>query len=216
MKLFSVKSIAAISALVAVTIWSVSSSDNRAEARMPSCKGMDEKISVGTSVASANLMPNILGREGSIRNDARDLLGKAVETARQSTPPPCPSCTTKFVPEVELNSVPNKVNSDSAEAGECEAQIARTRQSPYKVNDLRFKSLDEMYEWIKDFSQGGGTHGAKLYEACSGGCSPRYRFNIVPESGQYVLDATATCGYPRDRDDNKYKLTAAYSWTCAE
>ena len=70
-------------------------------------------------------------------------------------------------------------------------------------------SIDDLTNWIMDFTRGKGADGESLYEQCPGKCSPQYTWWIDPDETGLTVKARAVCGLPRDRDGNKYHLSTA-------
>ncbi len=159
---------------------------------------------VGQEAATADAFSNTIGKSGSLRREAWKLLEKARDEQMPEDAHPGAE------PLTVLKSVPAKVK-DSTDGPAC----AEPAEEPFKAGPKRFDSLDSLYGWVNDFTQGKGTEGKELYRRCSGGCSPRYTFYIEPgERDSYLLRAEAICGQPRDREDNRYIVTAQNIWQC--
>lgn len=179
------------------------------------CGSVVENRTVGRETASADVMANLVSSSGSLRKQSWKLLKQAEDASETSEPPDraCPaSCGAKR--EIVLTSVPRKFLNDYPNREKCEAKLSQTGKEPFTVHDRTFSSLEDLYDWIKAFSQGKGEDGERLYTFCSG-CSPQYTF-IVDKGGEdrYVVDARVRCGHARDRDDNRYIAESGYRWIC--
>lgn len=169
---------------------------------------------VASSLATANLFSNLFHRSSSIRAKGEEILQEAIAEAEElQIPEQCREQCDEVRRKVILESIPNRFVGDREQQQECVPAITRSQRRPFEVPYQHYASIDELYEWIMDFSQGKGEQGERLYDYCSR-CSPQYTFFIVPTESEFSVRARVRCGYPRDRDDNQYRLTAAAELAC--
>ncbi len=79
-----------------------------------------------------------------------------------------------------------------------------TTESPLRFAEKRFISLDDLNQWIMDFSRGKGPEGKDLYRLCSSNCSRRDTF-FINNNG----------GLARDRKNQRYNLSTSLRTRCA-
>jgi len=154
---------------------------------------------LAAETASVGYLSNFTNRPDSIRATSKRMLDSAIETARSE--PDVQRVIFKSIPELST-----KVGADDQM---CERYERATTKEPLEFEDKRFASVDELTNWIMDFTQGKGADGESLYEQCPGRCSPRYTWWIDPDETGLTVEARVVCGLPRDRDGNKYRLSTA-------
>ena len=132
------------------------------------------------------------------------MLGSAIETARSEA----------SAKRIIFKSIPELSTKAGADGQMCECYEKVTTKTPLEFNDKRFASVDELTDWIMDFTQGKGVDGKSLYEQCPGKCSPQYTWWIDPDKTGLMVRARVVCGPPRDRDGNKYHLTIVFAASC--
>lgn len=154
---------------------------------------------LATETASAGYLSNLTNRSDSIRATSKRMLDSAIETARSEA----------AVQRVIFKSIPELSTKVDAEDQMCERYERATKKDPIEFEDKRFASVDELTDWIMDFTQGKGADGESLYEQCPGKCSPQYTWRIDPDKTGLTVKARVVCGLPRDRDGNKYHLSTA-------
>lgn len=159
---------------------------------------------LATEVASAGFLTNLSNRAGSIRATSSRMLGSAIEIARSEV----------SAKRIIFKSIPELSTKAGADDQMCECYEKVTTKTPLEFNDKRFASVDELTDWIMDFTQGKGVDGKSLYEQCPGKCSPQYTWWIDPDKTDLMVRARVVCGPPRDRDGNKYHLTIALAASC--
>lgn len=181
------------------------------------CDAHSKTLEVESVSASASSWGNLRNNPGSVRYESSRMLKKATTAAPPQAPADftCPAgCTVQPAPQVIFQSVPAKFLSDYSEKPHCDDLKAQTSKKPLKYSDRNFPSADALSDWFGDFSQGKGTDGKDLYTRCDGACSPQYTCEIRRNSSKLLLNASVLCGPARDKDDNSYRLTLAYRWSC--
>ena len=157
-------------------------------------------LGVGELLANASSWANMRKSAGSVRAESENLLMQAEQKLKASG---CKKATILFT------SSPNKRLADSSD-GSCSILKQQTSAKPFIYSGLAFATMEEFSSWFGSFSQGKGTEGNDLYKRCPGDCSPSYKNEIkVTTSGGYQVTASAECGLPRDKDDNKFQLKAS-------
>ncbi len=154
--------------------------------------------------ATAGYLSNITNRAGSVRATSKRMLTSALEASRSTDP----------AQWVIFTSTPDL----SKKAGDDDPVCARHQQDtlndPLLFQDKHFESVDDLTDWIMEFTQGKGADGEALYRQCPGKCSPRYTWWIEPEKSGLKVQARVVCGLPRDRDGDMYELTTALAAQC--
>ena len=157
-----------------------------------------------TETASAGTWANLTNRAGSIRATSNHMLSSAIETARSD----------KSVQRIIFNPFPSCRRRTTDDDQMCARLEQATRQKPLEFDDKRFPTVDDLTDWIMDFTQGKGADGKSLYKQCPGKCSPQYTWWIYPEKTELLVKARVICGLPRDRDSNKYQLSIELAPAC--
>jgi len=159
---------------------------------------------IATETASAGSLSNLMNRAGSIRATSKSMLNSAIETARADAS--ARRIIFKSTPELSM-----KPDTDDQM---CEGFLKATTKEPLKFDDKRFASVDDLTDWIMDFTQGDGADGESLYKQCPGDCSPQYTWWIDAGKNDLMVNARVICGLPRDHDSDKYTLSIALETPC--
>lgn len=180
------------------------------------CSAVTKNISEDSTLATASLFANERNKPGSIRYESSSMLEKADKNLSEAEKPGdlCPSgCQLAEKPEIVFKSIPNKFETDYPDYDKCQKLLNETEKNPFNYNK-QFNSIGEVQDWFSDFSRGKGTDGEDLYKRCDGSCSPQYAFIITEEGSGLKLAASVVCGHERNKQDNKYRLSYSYLWTC--
>lgn len=160
-------------------------------AETPKCKANDKEI--GRVVATASTWSNLRNSEGSLKYETGRLLKAALPEDAEGS--------------VILSSTPSKFLESYSDQQYCKEKFDETRTAPITYKGRTFSDIDELQDWIGEFSQGDGKEGKDLYRKCDRSCSPRYKYRIERlKDGPYKIDAEVVCGPARDKDDNTYEL----------
>ncbi len=186
-------------------------------------------VALEKSIASASIWANAFGRDHSVGSEVKRLLHEAIEKVSKLKAPtehPCLNqCASsdQALPQIIISSVPNMTLKTAEATTECESYDKKSQEDPFRVNTVTFTDPDDLNDWVSDFSRGYGDEGEKLYKYCPGNCSPRYRYLVTvsqpavsEDTRHYHLETIATCGFPRDTDDNQYILKTSYQWKCSQ
>ena len=157
-----------------------------------------------TETASAGFLANLGNRADSIRAISNKMLSSAIEVARSDPSPQ----------RIIFKSIPELSKKTTADDQMCERQEMATRKEPLEFDNKRFATVEELTDWIMEFTQGKGTEGKSLYKQCPGKCSPQYTWWIDPDESELLVKARVVCGLPRDRDGNKYQLSIELTAMC--
>ena len=159
---------------------------------------------LATEIASAGFLSNLGNRPDSIRATSKRMLDNAIGTARSDA----------SAQRIVFKSIPELSTEADADDQMCERLEKATTKAPLEFNDKHFASVDELTDWIMDFTRGKGADGKSLYEQCPGKCSPQYTWWIVLDKTDLLVEARVVCGPPRDRDGDKYHLSIALAGSC--
>ncbi|MEQ9618560.1 MAG: hypothetical protein RIG61_05255 [Deltaproteobacteria bacterium] len=180
------------------------------------CSSATKDVSEDSTLATASFFANERNKPGSIKYESSSMLEKAEKNLSGGDKPEdlCPSgCRLAEKPDIVFKSIPNKFVTDYPDYDKCQELLNKTEKNPFSYNK-QFSSMGEVEDWFADFSRGKGTDGEDLYKRCDGSCSPQYTFIITEEGNGLKLDASVVCGHERDKDDNRYRLSYSYRWTC--
>lgn len=133
------------------------------------------------------------------------------KAAKESCEAPCES---KAVPQIIFTSVPSSFRSGYSDEKECNRLAEQTKKSPLTFGTKSFGSMNELSEWISQFSQGKGAEGEQLYKQCPGSCSPQFHYEIRTGGGVDVTPAVI-CGAARDKDENLYSIAVSVELQCS-
>jgi len=159
---------------------------------------------LSTETASAGYVANFTNRAGSIRAVSKSMLTSAIETVRSDA----------SGRQLIFKSIPQLSTKTDAEDQICYRLEQATTKEPLQFNDKRFATVDDLTDWIMDFTRGKGDDGKSLYEQCPGDCSPQYTWWIDPLESELLVQARVICGPPRDRDSDKYQLSIEFATSC--
>ena len=168
------------------------------------CDASPALTPLATAIASAGFLSNLGNRADSVRATSKRMLDEAIGAARSDA----------SAQRIVLKSIPELSKKDDADDQMCERLEKATTKAPLEFNDKHFASVDELTDWIMDFTRGKGADGKSLYEQCPGKCSPQYTWWIDPGKTGLMVDAHVICGLPRDRDGDKYHLSIALAASC--
>ena len=163
-------------------------------------------------MASSGIMYNLAEHPKSIRAIAgrqlKDALQKRGETAKQQS---CAECAdTRVVYRVG----PTVFLPRASQQAVCLTLEQQTREHPFEYPDKHFQNLNQLNDWVMQFSQGRGAEGKDLYERCSANCSPRYEFLLNPDEQGIAVSTRVACGLARDRDSEDYEVSTALRTEC--
>lgn len=177
------------------------------------CPDAGAEVPLATETGSVAFMHNLTGHPDSIREVAGRLLEDALEGpgALKACEPDCPEDKRS---EVIYRVAPTAFLATTEQRPVCLEFEDETREHPLEFAPRAFATLDELNDWIMEFSQGRGEDGKLLYERCSSNCSPRYTFLIAEQSAGYEVKAEVQCGLARDRSINDYRISTALRRTC--
>jgi hypothetical protein len=149
-----------------------------------------------SKVATASTWENLRNNEGSLKFETSEVLK-------------CGLNLLSYEKTLEITSVPKTFLNDNEDSKYCQTKLNETTKSPYLYNAGSFLTIEELNDWIKDFSQGAGKEGKDLYAKCDKSCSPQYLYKINKNSdNKLLLKAEVICGQARDKDENLYNLKA--------
>lgn len=147
-------------------------------------------------LASASTWDNVMNTKDSLKFKTSQLINSAIKDKQKA--------------EIVVKTIPNKILKQYSDKEYCDKKLQQTsgdKKLIYKSTSLN--SADAVNEWISGLSQGKNTEGKSLYEKCDKTCSPEYEYLILFDSGKFNVKAAVTCGHARDKNDNKYKLSAS-------
>lgn len=161
---------------------------------------------IASATASAGYLSNFTNRAGSIRATSKSMLSSAIQTVRSDN----------SARRIIFKSTPELSTKSDADDEMCRGLEERTKKAPLQFDDKRFAGVDELTDWITAFTQGEGEDGKSLYEQCPGKCSPQYTWWIDPRESELNVKARVVCGPPRDRDSDRYRLSAELVALCPD
>jgi hypothetical protein len=178
------------------------------------CAAATADTTLTESFGSVGMLANLRGSDGSIRAVAKDLLAAALEQQRATTQS-CPGGCAGGDPAIVYKVLPTAYLNADRQRAECQQHERATSAEPLRFAKRGFSSLDDLNEWIMDFSRGKGDDGKALYAACASNCSPRYTFLIEPTDGAtLMLETEVVCGLARDKKVTQYSLSTALRTAC--
>lgn len=146
-------------------------------------------------LASASSWANLRNSKGSLSFEINEILNSGLKDLSQDQ-------------KLVINSVPNKTLSNSNDNDYCKSKLDKTTQKKITYSPKSFASVDDLNDWIGDFSQGDGKEGSDMYKKCDRSCSPQYQYSIAKDANDLKLEVEVICGLPRDKDDNQYSVVA--------
>lgn len=175
--------------------------------------GIDQALD--SKFGSVSLFSNLRDSPDSIRVVAKQMLSQALEETRTRTvncPAGCVTARTTIIYKV----LPNAFLRQAEQREICLKLERDTTVLPLSFAEKPFTSIDELNEWIMDFSRGKGPEGRELYRLCSSNCSPRYTFFINNnDSEDFQVRSEVICGLARDRRNKRYRLSTSLRSRCA-
>ena len=163
-------------------------------------------------MASSGIMYNLAEHPKSIRATAgrqlKEALEKRSEAAKRQS---CAGCVgTRVVYRVG----PTVFLPRASQQAVCLKLEQETHEHPFEYPDKHFQNLNQLNDWVMQFSQGRGAEGKDLYERCSANCSPRYEFLLNPDEQGIAVSTRVACGLARDRDSEDYEVSTALRTEC--
>lgn len=175
---------------------------------------VDQQLS--ETFGSVGAFANLRGKPGSIRAVASQLLSEALN----ASPPDDATCPLECEPQpatIVYKVQPTAFLSQTKQRQVCQGLERKTTKKPLRFKEKRFASVDDLNEWIMDFSRGKGPEGKELYRLCSSNCSPRYTFLIKnPDDGAFYVESKVVCGFARYRPNKRYSLSTSRRTSCAD
>ncbi len=179
------------------------------------CNGnpLDQPLDAG--FGSVALFANLRSTPDSIRAVAKQMLSQALEETSIRTAT-CPvGCVTEAA-TIIYKVLPTAFLDQAKQRKVCLEYENDTTETPLRFAEKRFTSLDDLNEWIMNFSRGKGPEGKELYRLCSSNCSPRYTFFINNNSDEdFHVESEVVCGLARDRENKRYSLSTSLRSRCA-
>ena len=177
------------------------------------CAGGAVDTALASEMASVGIMYNLAEHPKSVRAVAARLLDDALNKSKAHTEA-CKDCSKTETTRVLYRVGPTKFLPDAEQQQICRTLDQQTAAKPFTWPDRKFKTLPEVNDWIRAFSEGRGEEGKALYAKCSANCSPRYEFEISPEGEQMRLSTRVHCGLARDANDDQYEVATALRTSC--
>lgn len=177
------------------------------------CAGGAVDTALASEMASVGIMYNLAEHPKSVRAVAARLLEDALKQSKAHTGA-CKDCGKAERTRVLYRVGPTKFLPDAEQQQICRKLDEQTAAQPFTWSDRNFKTLPEVNDWIRAFSEGRGDEGKDLYAKCSANCSPRYEFEISPEGEQMRLSTRVHCGLARDANDDQYEVATALRTSC--
>ena len=174
--------------------------------------GTVQEKPLAKELASSGIMYNLAEHPKSIRAVAGRQLKDALEKRGQAASgEACKECaSTRVVYRVG----PTVFLPRESQLAVCLTLDQETRERPFTFADKRFKNLNQLNDWVMQFSQGRGVEGKELYERCSANCSPRYEFLLAPDADGIAVSTRVACGLARDRNNEDYEVSTALRTEC--
>ena len=180
------------------------------------CGENHSEISLASQIGSASFMHNLAQHPESIRAIAQKLLEEALNEEDTETPGCTSDCDESKRSEIIYRVSPIDFLSQEKQNSVCSQFEAQTTTSPLEFGPKKFDTIEQLNDWIMDFSQGNGPDGKLLYDQCSSNCSPRYTFLISEGLGRYTVKARVLCGLARDKSNNRYRISTALRRLCID
>jgi hypothetical protein len=201
-----------ISLLAALLFGPNSASAIQNDTQSTGCPMVGPEQRLSDTTGSIGFMANFRGTKDSIASVAKELLQRAmVRKAQFHCEAECQPRMSEVIYRVE----PIAFQPRSKQRPECLQLEQDTATAPFEFGELSFTALDDLNDWIMDFSRGKGVEGKKLYRQCSSNCSPRYTFRIRgSQSTRYWITVEVLCGLARDKSNKRYALSTAIRLDC--
>lgn len=187
--------------------------ETRANSGQCDTQTVDQQLA--ETFGSVGIFANMRGTPGSIRAVARQLLSAALDAppVDAACPIGCGATPATIVYKVH----PSAYLDQAKQRQVCQDLERETTKTPLRFSEKRFATVDDLNEWIMDFSRGKGPEGKELYRLCSSNCSPRYTFLIkTPDDGAFYVEPEVVCGLARDRSNKRYSLSTSRRSSCTD
>jgi len=207
-----------IMSLAWALVWTAAGADDTdaMDATFAECQAPGAEVPLASELGSAGFMLNLAEHPDSIRAVAGRLLEDALSAETDAATAACkPSCPSVTVAEVVYRVAPTAFLIAAEQNDVCVRFERETAHDPLRFDAREFRTVEELNQWIMDFSQGRGEDGRALYERCSSNCSPRYTFLIAEQPDGYAVKAEVLCGLARDKSNDRYRISTALRRTCA-
>ena len=178
------------------------------------CSDPGPETPLASTIGSAHLIHNLAQHPESIRMIAGRLLEDALNGEHGKLRDCAPNCTSVGSAEVVYRVAPTEFLAPEDQHAVCLAFESETTDNPLRFDSRAFDTMDEMNDWIMEFSQGQGEDGKRLYQQCSSNCSPRYTFLIAGQRTGYEVKTEVLCGLARDRSNNRYHISTSLRRRC--
>ncbi len=181
----------------------------------PQCLNLHQELQFDSRVATAGFWANYRNHEGSINHEMDDMLNAAdhqVEVIMKQTR--CKDSCKDGALTLVFRSAPLKILQEYEDFQYCAQLEHRTITNPIVYANRRFKSRDAAKEWYSSLTQGKGPDGKDLYRQCDRNCSPSYTTLVTKHDDHFVLTSKIICGHARNKDDNQYRLSSSFIWSC--
>jgi hypothetical protein len=183
----------------------------------PTCLSLHKEVEFESRLATAGFWANYRNREGSVNYEMEEMLNAADHQAEGiMSRPKCSGVCNNGTLFLVFRSTPTKRLTDYKDFKHCAELEKETTTTPIVYSERRFKSRDEAKDWYHRLTQGKGSDGKDLYRRCDRDCSPAYTTLVTKHDKQFVLTSRITCGHARDKDDNTYRLSSAFIWSCKQ
>lgn len=198
----------------------ISTTYSQAGSVQSSCNNTFHEVKVGEATATASSFANLRNSPGSLKHEISRSFEQAKMETKGAVPPEelCKNgCAMSQTPIIYIKSIPLKYLDSYSDKAKCQELYERTRNNPYSYNRDGFSNLDDLFQWMRDLSQGKGSDGKDLYNRCDGDCSPQYDYTIIEGRANqtHATQTTVVCGHARDKSDNNYKLEYGYRFNCS-
>lgn len=166
------------------------------------CSKEQQVLSI--DIASAGLFDNFWKREGSFAAVSKTVIkqGFASLEKMKKKLAECSECVSKDA-FLYLEVKPTHYLKQYSDKNLCLDYLDRTSKDNLKYAK-EVADLEEVEDWIGDFSRGKGDEGEQLYRDCPGDCSPQFRFEVDNRENAFFINVQVVCGEARDKDDNNY------------
>jgi hypothetical protein len=168
--------------------------------------------------ASADTFKNIRSADGSLKAESKKMVERALQDVDGKRPAGF-SCAAGCSVRSEVIFIvrPAQYQTDYSDEEHCAALLKETSGAAISFPKKSFtgeSSVEDLTEWIGQFSQGKGEEGSKLYDKCDKSCSPSFRYSIDKTDSGISLLPSSVCGHARDKSDNNYDLSVTFHYSC--
>ena len=199
--------------LALVPLWSLAAETSDA---LDACALDAREEPIATATGSVGIIKNLTEDPSSIRAVAGRLLTHALGGDSKSADSVCDAaCEQRAQAQIVYRVAPVTFLAAEHQRDVCRQFEAETSSHPLSFDQRKFHSVEELNDWIMEFSQGHGADGKLLYERCSSNCSPRYTFLIAEQNSGYAVKAEVLCGLARDKASDVSRVSTAMRRSCA-